>query len=112
MKTSARVLFCHGKSSPPSDRIQRLDQQHHLGGFGVIKAGIFSEGMVAAAGGDRLEGGEEGKLVCKIGIGGELLQEEGCFGWRASGEGLADGQGQAARSALIFTAIEAIGEVG
>lgn len=78
----------------------------------MIQAGIISEGAVATAGGDRLEGGEEGELVGEIGIGGELLQEGSGFGGRAGGEGLADGQGQAARSALVLTAIAAIGEVG
>ena len=63
--------------SPPSFRLQRLDQQQHFGGFFIVQARILGEGAVAAAGGDRLEGCEEGELVFKIRFGGELL-EEGC----------------------------------
>jgi hypothetical protein len=54
--------------------LQRLDQHQHFGGFFVEQTRILREGAVAAAGGDRLEGFEEGENAGGARIGFELLE--------------------------------------
>ena len=100
------------RHSPPNFRLQRLDQQQYFGGFFVVQPRILGEGAVAAAGGDCLEGCEEGEQAGGLGIGGVLLEGGGDFRWIAAGQGLEDGERQAAGSALIFAAIAAVGEKG
>jgi hypothetical protein len=86
----------HARLSSTWFCLQRLDQQQHFGGLVITEARILGKAAVAAAGGDRLEGCEEGEMLRPAGIGGELLEGGGDFGWIAAGQGLENGQRQAA----------------